>query len=333
MTERMSLSLRKAIFSKIAKSDGAYVMIYSGAGEKLTFISFLLDREDDSGARLLLDFSLNENEVLTNQRDFTLIDSMSRKLAGKSPESFSLEVIRQKLRHFANCRQEPERIIIVVDCSSFLNGVERHLPTPRAVKFHKSFLDMINSMEGVTGVLLYNLQTLTADSVSLLLQPHMTTKEAIEKLTLEDMEVEFDRRLRSGIESSEMVMHNEGLFFTDPATNSAALILPVSEEVKEVLPNDPLDVRHRDIAFSNNYTAGDGTCPYLVNDVSSQCILDPNAVKVGGTSGRPFAMGRPCETATDHMVIDAKSPQQTSTAVLPKPKAAKDFNNAKEKAY
>jgi hypothetical protein len=167
----------------------------------------------------------------------------------------------------------------------------------------------MRSTQGVTGVLLYDLESLTEKSVQYVLHSDMESKEMIRKVDLQALRQELRGELAAATPMAEISVRDEWLLFTDPATNSSALLFPMSNAVKGALPQDPLNRVDRDVAFTNNYTSGKGTCPYLADDLRSGCVLDPNVVKVGGTSGRPFAKGRPCETATDHLVLEA-SPVQ-----------------------
>jgi hypothetical protein len=326
MSKQFNLSLREAIFGKMSKSDGCYVMIYSGAGERLTFISSLFNRlRDHSELRLLLDFNMSKYASILNRKDSVLIDSFGRNPVDDSMESFFLRAIRENLRGFAERSSKPDRIIVIVECSSFLRATKDPV-AERAIAFHKDFSGLINSVKGATGVLLYDIDVLTDRLAATLLRLHIRSEETKEEPILQALKREFHEGSRSVGAFPEIVVRDEGLVFTDPATNSAALLLPLSEAIKEVLPRDPLSVVDRDIAFANNYTAGEGACPYLADDVRSRCVLDPNVVKVQGTSGRPFIMGRSCVTAVDHMVIEAKSPEEENSNHYVEAEGAKDVS-------
>jgi hypothetical protein len=313
LAKPLSISLRSRIFSHLRDSDGAYVIIYSGTGEKLVFLSCMFGAEDSSLARILLDLNINKYSSLINRNRSVLIDCASKRVTNDSLESSACKELRQSLMDLSkDHRFCSSRVLVVADCSSFLCDTRGHLDES-SIAFHEDSLNLIRSTQGVTGVLLYNLDSLTEESVRHMLQLHIGSREITEKFSLLTIRQELQKGLEN-TSTAEILVRGHWLLFTDPATSSAALLLPLSSAVKEVLPCDPLNQRDRDIAFANNFTAGEGTCPYLADDVRSQCILDPNVVKIEKTIGRPFAKGRPCETATDYLVLEEKTVQQLKPA-------------------
>ncbi|WXG44815.1 MAG: hypothetical protein WED04_12430 [Promethearchaeati archaeon SRVP18_Atabeyarchaeia-1] len=305
MSESIALSLREVIFKRVAESNGCYLLIYSGSVEKLSFLSSLFRRPKDDSVRLLVDFDLGQYASGLASDGCIIVSGLSGKHVDESPESFCLNVIRRNIREYADTHGELSRIIIVVDCSQISADVQEPLANG-ALSFHKELVDLIKSIDGATGVLMYNIDFLSDNLMSKLLKFHGKPTDSESVASLQSLKQDMRERSKNTDGAAEILVQDEGILFINPVTKSATFLAPCTDAIGDILPRDPLNIAHRDIAFANNYTAQEGACPYLSQDVPSQCLLDPRVVMVVNTRGRSFVQGLPCVTAIDHMILEEK---------------------------
>jgi hypothetical protein len=142
--------------------------------------------------------------------------------------------------------------------------------------------------------------------MSKLIELHQPSRGSSSRFTPKALKDEHQKRAKAGKCYSEIVASEGGIMLLDPPSDSVALLLPITKAIEEVLPNDPLNIAHRDLAFANNYTSHTGACPYFSPDVASGCLLDPKVISTTATRGRSFTEGRPCVTAVDHMICEEK---------------------------
>jgi hypothetical protein len=332
MLESLAFSLREAILDRIAESDGCYILIYSGSGERLSLISSLFDKpHDESSVRLLIDFNPNHYSVKQNFKGCVPVDNLSKKDVDESPKSFCLKILRKRVREFVDSRAQSSRIMVVVDCSPFVVDVQDPL-TDSVLAFHKDLVDLIKSTGGGSGMLLYDVDSLSDKLVPKLLQFHRGSNPAIETPSLQALKQELQKTTQTS-GTSGIIVRDEWILFLDPVAHSAALLMPVTRAVKDVLPRDPLSIADRDIAFANNYTSPEGACPYLSEDVQSQCLLDPKIVRALRTRGQSFVEGRPCVTAVDHMVLEVGSEKRKAPSMVCEAEDVEDGNPERSCKY
>jgi hypothetical protein len=319
MIETFGPSLREAIYSKIAESGGTYLLIYSGLGEKLSFLSSLERESNDSDAsRLVVDLSLKQFDKKINPKGSTIIDCLPEASRSETPESYCLKIVRDEVTRFTDNRVDFERLVVVVDPSSFSWEAQESpdggvLVFQKNLAFHNDLVSIINSAERVTAVLLYDANLLSAKLMSKLIEFHKFPGSSLCRLTPEELRDESLRRVNAGKCYPQIVVSGGDIILIDPASESAALLVPITEDIKKVLPNDPLNIAHRDVAFANNYTSRAGACPYWSADVGSGCLLDPNVIHAVDTRGRSFIEGRPCVTAVDYMVFEERPEKKEDT--------------------
>jgi hypothetical protein len=269
---------------------------------------------------------------MKNFKGCILADNLSKKDLDESPESFCLKILRKNIREFADSRVQSSRIMVVVDCSPFVVDVQEPLANG-ALAFHKDLVDLINSTGGGSGLLLYNVDSLSDKLVSKLLQFHRASNAAMETPSLKVLKLELQKTTQTSAGTSEIIVRDEWILFLDPATHSAALLTPITKEVKDVLPRDPLSIADRDIAFANIYTSPEGACPYLSEDVRSQCLLDPKIVRALRTRGQSFVEGRPCVTAVDHMVLEVGAEKRKAPSMVCEAEDAEEENPERSCKY
>jgi hypothetical protein len=312
VSETLGLSLRETIYHRIAETDGCYLLIYSGAAEKLSFLSSLLKESNESETtRLLIDFRIPKFTEKFKVEGYLVVDNVPETHRGESQESYCLKKIRDEVTRFANRRVDSERILVVVDASPFLLD-QQEASRDDALSFHKNFafhkdtVNIIHSVEGATAVLLYDANLLSEKFMSKLIELHQPSRGSSSKFTPKALKDEIQKRAKAGKCYSEITVSEGGIILLDPPSDSVALLLPITKAIEEVLPNDPLNVAHRDVAFTNNYTSHMGACPYFSLDIASGCLLDPSVISTTETRGRSFTEGRPCITAVDHMICEEK---------------------------
>jgi hypothetical protein len=167
---------------------------------------------------------------------------------------------------------------------------------------------LAHSVKGLVMILLYDAESLTEELalklVGLHLDSDLPLKRSGNTVIFQDLcEIKSD----AVKPCPEIVSLRDHIKFFDPLSRSAALLLPSTDAVKDVLPSDPLNVTHRDLAFGNNYTSHEGACPYFSSKAPSGCLLDPNVVRTTRVQGRSFIEGHPCVTSTDHSLYEEKS--------------------------
>jgi hypothetical protein len=310
--ETFGLSLRQTIYHRIAETDGCYLLIYSGAAEKLTFLSSLLRQSGESETtRLLIDYGISQIAEKFRAEGYVVLDKVPETYRGESPGSYCLRKIRDEVTSFANMHTDSERILVVLDASSlFFERQEAiqddSLSLHKNIAFHKNTVNMINSVEGATAILMYDANLLNEKLMSKLIELHQPSRGFSSRFTPKALKDETQKKVKAGRCNPEIMISETGIIFLDPPSDSAALLLPLTKAIEEVLPNDPLNIAHRDIAFTNNYTSHPGACPYFSLDVASGCLLDPSVISTTRTRGRSFIEGRPCVTAVDHMICGEK---------------------------
>ncbi len=312
MSETLGLSLRETIYHRIAEIDGCYLLIYSGAAERLTFLSSLLrePRESDTTG-LLIDFRIGQFAEKFKVEGYVIMDNVPETNRGAPVESYCLNKIRDEATKFAKRRVDSERILVVVDPSSFLlhpqeTSQDDALSFHKNIAFHKNTVNIINSVEGATAILLYDANLLSEKLMAKLIELHQPSQGSFSRFTPKALKEETHKRAKAGKCYLEIVSSEGGIMLLDPPSNSVGLLLPVTKAIEEVLPNDPLNIAHRDIAFTNNYTSHASACPYFSQDVASGCLLDPTVISTPEIRGRSFTEGRPCITSVDHMICEEK---------------------------
>jgi hypothetical protein len=306
-------------------------------GEKLSFLSCLNGEPRTKRAtKLVVDFNLRRlNEKLKIKGSIT-IDRLPKTSEGETPETFCLKIVQEKVMRFNNTNTDSGRLVVVIDPSSlpFDRGEsldDGALAFEKQVAFHKNIMDTINSAKGVTAVLLYDANVLREKLMTNLIKLHQPIGSSISGLTPKKLHEESAKRINVGKCYREIMVSQHEVMLLDPASESGALLLPITKAIEEVLPNDPLNVTHRDVAFTNNYTSHAFACPYWSSEVESGCLLDPSIVPAIDTQGRSFIEGRPCVTAVDYMIFDEKQDKSVDCCNNSKPDEA-DRNGTVEYA-
>jgi hypothetical protein len=310
--ETLGLPLRETIYHRIVETDGCYFLIYSGAAEKLKFLSSLLrESRESETTRLLIDFRIPQFAEKFKAEGYVVLDKVPETYRGESPDFYCLRKIRDEVTSFANRHIDSERILVVVDASSFFferqeASQDDSLYFHRNIAFHKDIVNMVNSVEGATAILLYDANLLGEKLTSKLIELHQPSRGSSSRFTPKALKDEIQKRAEAGRCNPEIMISEASIMLLDPPSDSAALLLPLTKALEEVLPSDPLNIAHRDIAFTNNYTSHPGSCPYFSLEVASGCLLDPSVISTTQTRGRSFTEGRPCVTAIDHMICGEK---------------------------
>jgi hypothetical protein len=318
MSESLGFSLREAIYSRIIETGGCYVLIYSGRGEKLAFLSCLNKGSSIRDARkLVVDFSLKRlGENLTGERLVT-VQSFPEASEREAPESYCLRIVREEVAKSGNQEADSKRLALIVDPSSLFPGREEcqedKTSFDRRLAFHKDLAKIAESSKGVSVVLMYDASLLSDRLMSELMKVHQPLGGSMGDLSPRKLKKESMKRINAGKCYREIVATQREVLLSDPASQSVALLFPMTDAIETVLPNDPLDVAHRDIAFANCYTAHVGACPYRSSSVASGCSLDPNVMRAVDTRGQSFLEGYPCASAIDYMVCDEKTEKKTDS--------------------
>jgi hypothetical protein len=312
MSETLGLSLREAIYSRITESDGCYLLIYSGSGEKLAFLSYLCrESRNETLKRLLVDLSPKQLCRKMKAERLITIDSLPSTTDCETPESYCLREVRREVANLGG-DGDSERLALIVDASSFIldrTESKKHedLAFHKRLAFHKEIVELAKSKRGISAVLLYDASFLTEKFMSELIKLHEPPESSTSGLTPKKLKEESLKRISAGKCYRGIVASQLGVMLLDPVSQSVALLLPMTDAIQTVLPNDPLNIGHRDVAFANGYTSNVGACPYRSSDVTSGCLLDPNVVHAVDTRGQSFVEGYPCVTAVDHMIFDEKA--------------------------
>lgn len=310
MSQTPNPQLREVIYSRIAESNGCYLLVYSGPGEKLSFLSvFLKGMRTKVARKLLIDLGLRHYIDEFNVKGTTVIGSLSEIAQKDSFESFFPRYLGGEIEKLAGARRGGDGaapVVIAVDMSSF--SIEWRKSNEQEIySFHKGMVDLIHSLRGVTAILLYDADSLSESLMSRLVSLHVTSDHPLNKFSNpKALKDESKVKADAGCLSPEIVALRGGILFFEPPSKSAAVLVPNTDAIKEVLPSDPLNAAHRDLAFENNYTAYERACPYFSSEVPSGCLLDPNVISAMSLRGRSFIEGHPCITAIDHSLLEEK---------------------------
>jgi hypothetical protein len=323
MSETNGLSLREAIYSRITESDGCYLLIYSGREEKLEFLSCVSRESNETTTKLLVDLNLKQQYRKLSVERLITIDSLPETSDRETSEAYCLRKVREEVAKLG-INVDSRRIVVIVDASSFILDSEEsreneNFSFHRRLAFHKEILELVRSKRGISAVLLYDANLLSERLMTELIRLHQPPESSVTELTLKTLKEESMKRLNAGKCYRGIVASEREVMLLDPASQSVALLTPMTEAIENVLPNDPLNMAHRDIAFQNGYTSHVGACPYRSSDVTSRCLLDPNVVHAVDTRGQSFVEGYPCVTAVDYMIYDGKSENKVEDTNTSKP--------------
>jgi hypothetical protein len=312
MSQTPDPGLREIIYSQIAETYGSYLLIYSGSGEKLAFLSiFLKGLKTKAASKLLIDLGMQKYIDKFKVRGTTLIGSLSEIAEKGSLESFFPEFVRSEIEKLTKARGSSAHTVIAIDMSSLFTKEKEGLDQD-IYSLHKNIVDLIRSLKNVTAILLHDVDSLSENLMFKLVGLHAISEQPLKRFSNPTaIKEEPKARADAGITSPQILALNGGIMFFDPPSRSAAALLLDTDTIKEVLPNDPLDAAHRNVAFENNYTAHEGACPYFSSEVPSGCKLDPNVMSAFRLRGRSFIEGHPCITAVDHSLIEEKQSKNT----------------------
>jgi hypothetical protein len=328
MCETLGLSLREAIYSRITESDGCYLLIYSGKGEKLSLLSCLTKQSKMRiASKLIVDFSLRQlGEKLTGERLIT-VDGIPEARNMEAPESYCLSLVLEEVAKL-NDNVDSGRLLVIIDPSSFLfdHGESEGADTrafDKNLAFHREIAEIAKSTKGISVIFLYDASLLDEETMSNLIRLYEPLESSPGGPTPEELKEEPIKRINAKQCYRVVVVSQQHVMLVDPASESVALLLPVTDAIESALPKDPLNIAHRDMAFTNNYTSRAHSCPYWSLSVGSGCLLDPNVVHAMDSQGRSFIEGYPCITAVDYMISDEKPEEKIDNGVNSKP----DENN------
>lgn len=310
MSQPPDPQLREIIYNRMAESDECYLFVYSGEKEKLTLLSVLLKGlRNKTTRRLLIDLGAKQYVGNLNVKGTTLITNLSQITGKNSLKSCFLRFVHDEIEKLSGARGSVAHVLAAIDLSSLFVGGQASNEHD-IYSIHKSMVYLAHSLKGVTAVLLYDADSLTESLMSKLADLHWDSDRPLKELknptNLKDIS-----KLKANAPNPrlEIVSLGDRILLFDPP-QSAALLLPNTDAIKDVLPSDPLNITHRDLAFGNNYTAHEGACPYFSSKAQSGCLLDPNVVRTTRVKGRSFIEGHPCITSTDHSVLESK-PEKT----------------------
>nr|MDO8099399.1 hypothetical protein [Candidatus Njordarchaeota archaeon] len=307
MSQTPDPQLREVIYSRIAELDGCYLLVYAGLGEKLSFLSvFLKGLKTKVAGKLLIDLGLRQYVDRFDAKGTALIGSLSEIAEKDSFESLFPKFVRSEIEKLTGAHGGVAHVFIAIDLSSLF--IERRKANEQDIySVHKSILDLVHSLKGVTATLLYDADSLSESLMSKLVDLHGVSGSQLKRLSNpKALKDESKLKADAGYLSPGIVALSGGIMFFDPSSRSAAVLAPNTNAIKEMLPSDPLNSAHRDLAFENNYTAHEGACPYFSSEVRSGCLLDPHVMNAMRLRGRSFIEGHPCITATDHSLLEKK---------------------------